>query len=377
MKFFIFIALFWCVPVGSGYAMGQVSPTINELTRYSQDLVKYAARYLSSHLEFSDRSTEARDETAVRFTMSEAHDVAVNYQDSASRRQEDESKSLELDYSLAMAGGRFHLSLGGSEYSTVVLGDEDRFDTESDNRTLSFSGARPVGAWRGIDVETAFQYSTFTSRNYRESAWVSDTSHELANFGVYCSSEQALKGGFVWQGDLGVLGGIENREFSGLDEESLTDTEYYKINLAASLRRSVFDWNFGLDGRYQIAPDDLASSEYVVLAGPSMMQGFNGQSMSANEGGWIRMKARSPAYASLFGNAVNSYLVVSFLKGWAASEATRDGPRFEASAGEVALRFRGRRFYADLSVGRVLTVSGAALQRPSNPDISLSMSLGI
>jgi hemolysin activation/secretion protein len=153
-------------------------------------------------------------------------------------------------------------------------------------------------------------------------------------------------------------------------------TRFHKLTLGASLSRSFYTWDLGLDGRYQLAPDDLASSEYLQVAGPSMSYGFSGQSMYVAEGGWVRMNARSPGYSLPFFQALNSYVSVSVLRGWAPISAA-DGENFGASTGEISLRLQGRGFHASMNVGQILDLSGEAMRRPAGPDVSLSMSLGI
>lgn len=131
-----------------------------------------------------------------------------------------------------------------------------------------------------------------------------------------------------------------------------------------------------VNGRYQFASEDLASSEYLQIAGPSMMRGFNGQSLSVSEGGWVRVDARSPGYVIPFMDATVSNVMVSVLRGWSPSSGTNEED-FEASTGEIALQLQTPGFEARMSVGRILDVSGPGMDKPSRPDVSLSMSMAI
>jgi len=139
----------------------------------------------------------------------------------------------------------------------------------------------------------------------------------------------------------------------------------------------VLSWNVGLNGRYQFAPDDLPSSEYLGIAGPSMMRGFNGQSVRVAEGGWLRMNARSPSYHWPFASELNSAITFSLLQGWAPYSAAQSDRFGSTSTGEISLQLYSRDFHADMSIGQMLNASNAALLMPTSPDLSFSISVGI
>ena len=382
MRIHCLIALLWCAPAGAVSLAERVPVDLSGWDFYAENLVRSVSSYLASQLEFSGNSDHSNDSANGRLNLAgnnvigSSHDIALDFRDSVSRQDGVKSQSLVFRYSFPLAGSKLQLALKDSDHAGVVKSAGQKLDAQGEYESLTLSGSRPMGSWQGLELDSVFSHSTGTSRAFKESVWVSDSTHQLSSVGIRCSGERELPGGFMAGSTLTALGGWESRETvtdSGLTSKS---ARYHKLALTASLNRSFYTWDLGFHGRYQFAPEDLASSEYLKVAGPSMMRGFNGQSLYVSEGGWVRLNAQSPGYSLPFSHAVDSYLTLSVLKGWA-SESVAGRDRFQASTGEISLRLQGRGFHASMSVGQILDLSGQALQRPDSPDVSLSMSMGI
>ncbi|WP_273207878.1 ShlB/FhaC/HecB family hemolysin secretion/activation protein [Marinobacter subterrani] len=382
MRIYCFLALLWCAPAGAVSLAERVpvNPTAWDL--YPENLLKSVSRFLASHLQFSGNSDQSDEQAKGRLNLAgnnviwSSHDIALDFRDSASRQDGSDSQTLVFRYSLPVAGTDFQLAMEDSRHSGVVESAGQQLDAQGEYEGLTISGSRSLWSWQGLQLDSLFSHSKGTSRSFEESMWVSDSTHEISRLGLRCSGERELPGGFMAGSSLTALGGWETRESLSTTGFSSEGNRFHKLALSASLNRSFYTWDLGVAGRYQFAPDALASSEYLQIAGPSMMQGFNGQSMYVSEGGWVRLNARSPGYSMPFTDAVNSFLMVSVLKGWASTSGVGE-ERFRASTGEISLRLQGQGFHASMSVGQVLDLSGQAMQRPASPDISLSMSVGI
>lgn len=377
-----FIALLWCAPA-SAMSLADTLPVNPAAWRlYPEDLIQSVAGYLASTLEFSGDSIHTDDAANGRLSVAGSnmilsrHDIALDFEDSVSRRDGGELQSLAFRYSFPVAGVDVNLALENSEQVLAATRAGQQLDARVEYRGLDLSASRGLWSWQGVELDAIVSHSSGTSDRYEESAWLSDTGHRLSSFGMRCSGQRDLAGGFRASTTLTGMAGWEHLQTTTDSTFHEQGTRFHKLTLDATLNRSVQAWDIALHGRYQLAPDDLASSEYLQVAGPAMMHGFNGQSMYVTEGGWLRMNARSPGYSMPFARALNSYLTLSVLRGWAPASST--GSRdFGASTGELSLHLEGRRFHASMSVGQILDLSGSLMRRPATPDVSLSLSLGI
>ena len=382
MRSLCFIALFWCVPVGAASLPEMVSRPLTTIDQYSDRILRSVSSYFAPRLQFSGSSDHDTERAKGRLSLSgsdilwSSHDLGLDFRDSVARRDGGESQSLRFRYSLPLAGSKLKIMVNNSEHAGVASSAGVRLDSRKKYQGLKLSASRPFWSWRGIKVDSVFSHSTGKKRSFKDSEWVSDSSHSLSSFGLRCGGKQELLGGFVAGTGLTAVGGTEYHESVSPTDHSTEKSRFHKLAVSASLHRGFYRWDMEVNGRYQFAPEDLASSEYLQIAGPSMMRGFNGQSLSVSEGGWVRLDARSPGYVLPFMGATVSNVVVSVLRGWSPSSGTSE-ENFEASTGEVALQLQTTGFEARMSVGRILDVSGPGMDKPSRPDVSLSMSLAI
>lgn len=375
-------ALIWCASSSAGSLPYLVAEPLATIDQRSDRLFKSVANYLEPRVTLSGGSNHDNERAKGRLNLAgsnilwSSHNLALDFRDSVARREQAESQSLRFRYSLPVAGSKLKFSVENSEQVGVEDSAGLRKDSHSEYQGVNLSGSRPFLSWQGIKIDSVFSHARGKKRSYKDSVWASDSSYQLSSFGLRCAGKRELAGGFVAGTRFTALGGVEHRESVTPTTHSSENNRYHKLAVSASLNREFDQWTMGVDGRYQFAPDDLVSAEELQIAGPSMMHGFNGQSLDVAEGGWVRFDARSPGYAIPFMDSIYSNVVVSVLKGWAPSSAGRE-ESFNASTGEVALQLQRPGFEARMSVGRILDVSGPELDKPSRPDVSLSMSLAI
>ncbi|MEH6562972.1 MAG: ShlB/FhaC/HecB family hemolysin secretion/activation protein, partial [Marinobacter sp.] len=274
-------------------------------------------------------------------------------------------------------GRDIRVDLENRDYSGAVSGSGQRYDTRGERRNLKVTGNRSLWSWQGMEIDSVFSHTSGTSTAFEDAVWVENSAHQLSSFGLEGKASRKLVGGFYAATSLTVVGGLDSEEVFNASGSSSDADGFQKLAVAASLSREVLSWNLGLNGRYQFAPGDLPSSEHLVIAGPGMMRGFNGQSVRVAEGGWLRMNARSPGYHWPFASELNSSITFSLLQGWAPYSAAQSDRFGSTSTGEVSLQLYSRDFRADMSLGQMLNASNTALLMPTHPDLSFSITVGI
>tara|TARA_R110000823_G_C15899771_1_gene496838 strand:- start:196 stop:1350 length:1155 start_codon:yes stop_codon:yes gene_type:complete len=350
---------------------------------YPADLLQSVTRYVASHLEFSGDSSQTTDKADGRINVTSnnliwsQHVIGLNFSDSVARQGSAESTTLALRYAFPLAGSDFRIDLENRDYSGAVNGSGQRYDTRGERRNLKVTGNRSLWSWQGVEIGGVFSHTRGKSSAFEDSVWVEDSTRQLSSFGLQGSASRELFGGLYVTTSLTAIGGLDSEETISASGQSRDADGFHKLAVAASLSREVLSWNLGLNGRYQFAPEDLPSSEYLGIAGPSMMRGFNGQSVRVAKGGWLRMNARSPSYHWPFASELNSAITFSLLQGWAPYSAAQSDRFGSTSTGEISLQLYSRDFYADMSIGQMLNASNAALLMPTSPDLSFSISVGI
>ncbi|WP_417544072.1 ShlB/FhaC/HecB family hemolysin secretion/activation protein [Marinobacter sp.] len=380
----LLVALVFGIFAGQVSANNVRSPAESPLwDLYPADLLQSVTRYVASHLEFSGDSSQTSDKADGRINVTSnnliwsQHVIGLNFSDSVARQGSAESTSLALRYAFPLAGSDFRIDLENRDYSGAVNGSGQRYDTRGERRNLKVTGNRSLWSWQGVEIGGVFSHTRGKSSAFEDSVWVEDSTHQLSSFGLQGSTSRELFGGLYVTTSLTAIGGLDSEETINASGQSRDADGFHKLAVAASLSREVLSWNLGLNGRYQFAPEDLPSSEYLGIAGPSMMRGFNGQSVRVAKGGWLRMNARSPSYHWPFASELNSAITFSLLQGWAPYSAAQPDRFGSTSTGEISLQLYSRDFHADMSIGQMLNASNAALLMPTSPDLSFSISVGI
>jgi len=350
---------------------------------YPADLLQSVTRYVASHLEFSGDSSQTSDKADGRLNLTSnnliwsQHVLGLDFSDSVAREGSAESTSLALRYSFPLAGSEFQVALENWDYSGAVSGSGQRYEARAESRNFKVTGNRSLWSWQGVAVNSVFSHVSGSSSAFEDTEWVEDSTHRLSSFGLEGSASRELFGGLYASTSLTAVGGLDAKETYSASGHSSDAAGFHRLAVAASLSREVLNWSLGFNGRYQFAPEDLPSSEYLGIAGPGMMRGFNGQSVRVAEGGWLRVNARSPGYHWPFASELNSFITFSLLQGWAPYSAAQSDRFGSASTGEISLQLYARDFRADMSIGQMLNASNAALLMPTSPDLSFSISVGI
>mgnify|MGYP003149353993 FL=1 len=340
--------------------------------------------WLRSKLKFSGRSSMSREGldgqlgVAADNLMGENHALGMSFRDAKSQRNANGSKALDLDYSFPVGSADLSLRAGNhhSEYQKHL--SDQRIDASSESRVMGLDGSRFLLSRYGIRFDGLVRHVARDTQSFEQGDLVSDSAYQKSALGLKGQWSEELVGGLYARSDVSAIGG---REFSASDYAQQSDVveegEFYKVAISATVGRELFRWQWDLTGRYQFAPEDLPSSEYLMVAGSSMLTGFNGQSVYAHQGGWLRMNTASPAWPMPFVGGVLSSINFSMLQGWvpySGAQADRDG---KACAGEVSLKMQGRAFTANVSVGRMMSASTTAMTIPDHPDVRFSLTLSI
>lgn len=378
------VALIFGVLAGQVSANSGKSPAESPLwDLYPTDLVQSVTRYVASHVEFSGDSRQTSDKADGRINLVSnnliwsQHVLGLNFSDSIAREGSAESTSLALRYSFPLAGSNFRIDLENGDYSGEASGSGLRYDTRGARRNFKITGNRPLWSWRNLEVSSVFSHISSSSSAFEDSLWVEDAAHRLSSFGLHGSASRELFGGVYATTSLMVVGGMDSEEISSSSGKSSDSEGFHRFALAATFSKDVLSWRLGLNGRYQFAPEDLPSSEYLGIAGPGMMRGFNGQSVRVAQGGWLRMNARSPGYHWPFASELNSSITFSLLQGWAPYSAVQSDRFGSASTGEISVQLYAKDFQADMRIGQMLNASNTALLMPTSPDLSFSITVGI
>lgn len=347
------------------------------------DLLHSVARYLSSRVDVSGRSIRDGNQASNDLGLVSddlvwsEHRLGLSYRDHHSRRDSKEFSSWALNYGFNLAKIDLDIAVRNRESAGLKEGDEGRFETRNELRTLTVSGRRDLYSWHGIAMSSVFSHSSGDSREADAMGSEEESQYQISKFGFELASNRHWPLGFRSSTNVRAIGGIDSRQTLDEQGRDATSDRFQKVAVAAALNTEVRNWRFGLDGRYQIAPGPLPSSERLQLAGSGLSRGFHGQTRSAYEGGWLRVQADSPQVPVPVFYGAQSYLQLSLLRSYSPDSGLESRPGGGASVGELSLQLDADDFMAAMSVGKMLTVSDPAMTRISRPSVSLSVLLSL
>lgn len=391
MKYSLLSALIWCVLTQPLYAESSGSWLRNGWKPYSENFAGNVdsfrderEHWLRSRLKFSGKSSLTSDGVdgaigvSANSLVGRADAIGFNYRDAMSYKDSTDVNATSFRYRFPAGASHLTVETGSSRYNRAVTSGDRRFNASGDSRVLGLGASRPLFSTFGVAFDGVARHTGRDSRSFEEGNLISESSYELSTFGIKASG-----GHEIWDGmnaDTGILA-VSGREYRATDYQLKNDTgqedEFYKVAMSASLEQEVYRWRWRIQGRYQFADEDLPVSEYLTVAGPSLMAGFNGQSVSVVRGGWLRMDTASPSWQMPFMDGVLSSVNVAVLHGWVPYTQVQSDRYGRASAGQVSLRLKGRAFTADVSVGRMIRTSSMAMTVPDNPDVRFSLTMGI
>jgi len=347
------------------------------------DLLHSVARYLSSRVDVSGRSTRDGNQATNDLGLVSddlvwsEHRLGLTYRDHHSRRDSKESSAWALNYGFNVAKIDLDIAVHSRESAGVKDIEEGRFDTESERRTITVTGRRDLYSWRGFAMSSLFSHSSGDARVADALGGEEESQYQISKFGVEVAKQQQWPLGFWSSANVRAIGGVDSRQTLDEQGRDATSDRFQKVSVAAELNTDIRNWRLGLDGRYQIAPGPLPASERLQLAGAGLSRGFHGQTRSAYEGGWLRVQADSPQVPMPVFYGAQSYLQLSLLRSYTPGSESNSRPGGGASVGELSLQLDADDFMAAMSVGKMLTVSDPAMTHVSRPSVSLSVLLSL
>ena len=377
------LALIGCVFLPATVSAVQERGVAPDWVYHAANVLDSVSDYLANRIEVSGSSSQDSDQSGGHLALAgngiiwAQHELDLRFRDAMSRQEGSVEQSLAVDYSMPLLGNQVELEMEDGQYRNVLHASGQQVDTHGGYHFFQVTATRPIGSFAGIEWHEVLRHSGRTESVYEDSRWVRDSSYQLSSFGLQCSNNRRLPGGFHASTRLVAEGGLEYQSTEEAVGLSADRSRYHRFELAASLRRQWVGWNLGLQGRYQFAPDTLPDAERIEVAGASILSGFNGQSVAAPEGGWARLSAASPVYPLPFASRFHSSLSLSVMRGWAPVDLVGDDAFASVSAGEVSLNIRSHDFHANMTVGRLIDSQRPDVAIPTTPDVSLSVSLGI
>ncbi|ENO14327.2 hypothetical protein J057_23075 [Marinobacter nanhaiticus D15-8W] len=360
----------------AGIEQNSVAPTVT--------LQRVQNHWLASHLQFagnsaqSDEGHHGRIGLAANGLVQADHDIRLDFNESASQRVENESEAIAFSYSFPLGANRFSLYANSYEHQSTVVGDEGKYEASGEGRKFNVSNRRSLFSFAGMSFDSVMSMSSSQARYFERGEWIEDSSRQLSKFTLEGATSRDLWFDVRSTTRISAVSGLEVLSKDYDMEESLDeDDRFHKFSISSSLSKELYSWQWGVTGRYQFSPSDLPDSEYLLVAGPAMIAGFNGQSLAAAEGGWLRVDANSPSFGVPLLSDLRSDIRFSVLQGWVPYDDMQSDRYGSASAAEISLRFQGRGLRADVSVGRMLGSSSLSTDKPDVPDVSLSLSLGL
>ncbi|MFO8142449.1 MAG: ShlB/FhaC/HecB family hemolysin secretion/activation protein [Marinobacter sp.] len=391
MKPPLYIALLLCAASQPLYAAGDGSWLRNGWQPYSDNFAgsedafkEKREHWLRSRLKFSGKTALNSDglEGAVGVAtdrlVGRNDAIGFDYRDAQSYKNGSGSSNVSLRYRFPAGANHLRVEARKSRYNRAVSHGDRRYDASGESRELNVGVSRPLFSRFGMAFGGVARHRGRGSASFEAGSLVSESRYQVSSLGLEASGGHELAAGLFANTRIQALSG---REFQSTDyplQDGMVDERgFYKVAVSASIERSLFQWNWQVNGRYQFADEDLPSSEYLMVAGPSMLAGFNGQSVAVVRGGWLRLGTASPPWPMPFVRGVLSSVNFAVLQGWVPDFGAQADRHGKASAGQVALKMQGRAFTANVSVGRMISASNAAITMPDHPDVRFSLTMEI
>lgn len=391
MKSPLFIALFWCAisqPLSAGengsWLRNGWQPYSDTFAGNADAFKEEREHWLRSRLKFSGKTALNSDGldgavgVAADRLIGQSDAIGFDYRDARSYKNDTGSSAASFRYRFPAWANQLQIEVGQSRYSHAVSNGARRWNANGESRALGLGASRPLFSRFGMTFDGIARHRGRDSTSFEADSLVSESRYQLSSLGMEASGRRELATGLVANTRIQALSG---REFYSTDSSSqdgmVDEREFYKVAVSASFEQELFQWSWRVNGRYQFADEDLPSSEYLTVAGPSMLTGFNGQSVAVARGGWLRLDTASPVWPLPFVHGVVSSVNFAVLQGWVPDFGAQADRHGMASAGQVSLKMQGRAFTANVSVGRMIRASTMIMAMPDHPDVRFSLSMGI
>lgn len=391
MKIWLLVALLWCAIGQAAFAKESGTWVRNGWQPYTAEFVGQTNAYreerehwLRSRLKFSGKtrhSSDGRDGAlgvAAEKILSQKDLLGFHYQDKRSHEHDTDTRAASFRYQTPAGANQVQIELGRSHYDRAVTDGFYRVNASGSSSMMGLGANRPLFSRFGLNFDGVARHRERGNVAFEEGQRVSESRYEVSSLGLEASGGHELSAGLMATSRLLAVSGRERHATDYVFQDDTGDsTSFYKVAMSASLEQQLFQWTWRVNGRYQFADDDLPVSEYLTVAGPSMLTGFNGQSVAAVRGGWLRLDTLSPLWQVPFVDGVLSSINFAVLQGWVPFTGVQADRHGRASAGQVSLRLQGRAFTANVSVGRMIRASTMAMAVPDHPDVRFSLSMGI
>ncbi len=304
-----------------------------------------------------------------------SRNLAIEYNWSMSQQPGDTTMDLGFAWNMPWQGnqvvvrGRFH------EYEDEVISGDSILEVGGDQQTLEIDLSRNLYTGQIARLDAGMVVSDVTNRWYENG---DQTDESRSSYSLFRINGQV--GGEIpilqAHGDLqlsleGCVGLVDSLTQNACGERL---GAFQRYNLSGELNREWLDWLWGVEGQFQYSPDELPSWRYLQVGSPSMMHGFNGQSLYGREGGWLRLNTESPLSQLWIPSGVYSSVRFSLLQGWADGVSGTSDQNAATSAAEVLWRISGDRLSAGVQAGTLLSASGPGCTQPDFPDVSMNVS---
>jgi len=350
---------------------------------YPGDLLQSVTRYVASKVSVSGTSNQSRDHFNGSLNLVSndliwsQHQFGITYYDSVIPKEGKETSELKLNYGFAVSDIALRMNFETNDRSDVSVASDYRFGSRSEGQLFRLEGRSPWFTWHGLRFNSVFSHSVGTNSVFEDNDWKEDSLHQTSKMGLEYSEDRSFWPGLTSSTRIAAFSGVDIREEESGNGSSEAREQFQKLALTTSLRQELYNWTLDLGARYQFASSDLPSSEWLKIAGPSLSHGYNGQSRSAPEGGWLRLQAGSPGFYLPVFTGVRSSFQMSVLHGWTPVLDATDDRSAGASVGELSMQFASRNFQAAMSVGKMLGASEDLVPIASSPDVSLSVIIGL
>jgi len=386
------IALFSCALVvfsvqgyGDELSLSERDALSTQEALFAEDRLKATREHwLRSKFEFSGRTNEDSDRLdgalnlGLKNMFGESHRADLRYTDSRAYRVSNERRVLGFGYGLPVGRNQLSMELTNTAYDEVSKVEGARYQKAGRIRNVAVTGSRPLFSVSGYSIRGRAGYNAVTQSWTRQSDEDHRNHYEVSTLGLEAHGRHDLLAGFSLASGVTAVTGIETEAegTAGTYQES-QDEQFGRMLFTASLDREMLDWQWGLEGQYQLASADTPGSHRLQVAGAALSTGYSGQSLSVAEGGWLRLGSRSPTFNVPFFPQMLSSVRLSVLRGWVPDASFQHDQSGHVTSGELSLGLSARKFSADVSVGRVLGTTTEVIVVPDHPDVRLSMSLQI
>lgn len=362
------IALIWCAHIASASAAL---------------VTEHRPHWLDSKLRFSGASAQTRETfrgnvgVEANSLIFAGHTMGVRFYNDSVPKADRHRDLLRLQYSFPLEGARVQLNLSDRGHQDAETSNGARVSEAVQRRSMALLVTRPLMSAGGIRFNSTIKHFARSSDEFQSGAWDSSTTERRSSMGLQAVGEGQVLSLFSLQTRVDAQVGTEYEATRASERRDESNVSYRKLAVSSSLSRELTNWRVSLDGHYQFSEEPLPDSEQVTVASSSLLTGFAGNSLSADEGGWLKLGAQSPSFMVPYVADVRTNFRLATLRGWVPDTDGQLGQSARATAYEASLFLRSASFDASLTVGKMFEADGGSFAVPKSPDVSLSLHIDL